>query len=252
MNTSLHDPDLSQLLRTSEKDDIAILIDFLTDNGKGRISMGRDVRALLVAARDAAEVSSFAQDAIVSELQRFGGHSLFNVLRGGKGVPYQEIVRDVAEHLDAECAKEQEIARTESAILMQVVSKSLEKMSEDEKQRFFAQFGTTYDGALPGAAMVSLRRLVAGGGFVSYHLALVAANAIARTLVGRGVTMGANVAIARSVGAFAGPIGWALTAIWTAYDLASPAYRVTVPCVVQIAYMRQKAMLTPAQRIAIQ
>jgi Ubiquinol-cytochrome C chaperone len=44
----------------------------------------------------------------------------------------------------------------------------------------------------------------------------------------------------RSISAFAGPVGWAVTAIWTAFDLASPAYRVTVPCVVQLAYMRQK------------
>jgi len=28
--------------------------------------------------------------------------------------------------------------------------------------------------------------------------------------------------------------------LWTLADLSSPAYRVTVPCVVQLAYMRQK------------
>lgn len=252
MNTSLHDADLSPLLHTGDQGDIAILIDFLTDNGKGRISMSREVCALLVKARDAAAVGRVAQDAIVSELQRFGGNSLLNMLRGGKGVSYREIVRDVADHLNVDCPKEQDIAGIESAILMQVVAKSLEKMSDDEKQSFFAQFGMVYDGTIAGVALAALARLVAGGGIASYHLALVAANAVARSLAGRGVTLGANAAFARGIGAFAGPIGWALTAIWSAYDLASPAYRVTVPCVVQIAYMRQKTMLPQVQRDALQ
>ncbi len=46
--------------------------------------------------------------------------------------------------------------------------------------------------------------------------------------------------IARWLSIFAGPIGWMLTAIWTAIDIVGPAYRVTIPCVIQIAYMRIK------------
>ena len=37
-----------------------------------------------------------------------------------------------------------------------------------------------------------------------------------------------------------GPIGWALTGAWTAFDLAGPAKRVTVPAVIQIAVLRKK------------
>jgi len=53
--------------------------------------------------------------------------------------------------------------------------------------------------------------------------------------------LGASSTTMRSVGTLAGPLGWAVTAIWTVFDLASPAYRVTVPSVIQIAYMRHKA-----------
>ncbi|PVX82416.1 hypothetical protein C7402_109270 [Paraburkholderia unamae] len=41
-----------------------------------------------------------------------------------------------------------------------------------------------------------------------------------------------------------GPVGWVISTLWTVAGLASPAYRVTLPCVVQIAYMRQKALTT--------
>ncbi|HNE26607.1 MAG TPA: ubiquinol-cytochrome C chaperone family protein, partial [Pseudomonadales bacterium] len=39
-----------------------------------------------------------------------------------------------------------------------------------------------------------------------------------------------------------GPIGWAITGIWTAIDIASPAFRVTIPAVIQIAALRQQSM----------
>ena len=46
---------------------------------------------------------------------------------------------------------------------------------------------------------------------------------------------------------FAGPIGWLLTVIWTAIDVAGPAYRVTIPCCIQIAYMRRRSMMSQEQ-----
>ena len=49
--------------------------------------------------------------------------------------------------------------------------------------------------------------------------------------------------LSRSLSVLAGPIGWALTAAWTAYDIAGPAYRVIVPAVIQIAYLRQKSLM---------
>ena len=36
-----------------------------------------------------------------------------------------------------------------------------------------------------------------------------------------------------------GPVGWVLTALWTLLDIAGPAYRVTIPAVIQITYIRQ-------------
>ena len=89
--------------------------------------------------------------------------------------------------------------------------------------------------------MAALQVAIKASGFGSYKLAAVVANAVAKALLGRGLAFGATAGMMRTISVFAGPIGWAITAIWTAFDLGSPAYRVTVPCVIQIAYMRQKA-----------
>lgn len=42
------------------------------------------------------------------------------------------------------------------------------------------------------------------------------------------------------IAVFLGPVGWVLTGVWTAIDLAGPAFRVTVPCVLHIAMLRQR------------
>ena len=36
----------------------------------------------------------------------------------------------------------------------------------------------------------------------------------------------------------AGPVGWVLGSVWMAYDLLGHSYKVTVPCVITIAYYR--------------
>jgi uncharacterized protein YaaW (UPF0174 family) len=81
------------------------------------------------------------------------------------------------------------------------------------------------------------------GGFKSYMLAATVAAAVAKAILPAAARFGAVQGMNKAIGVMAGPIGWAITTIWTAFDLASPAYRVTVPCVIQLAYMRQKALL---------
>ena len=34
-------------------------------------------------------------------------------------------------------------------------------------------------------------------------------------------------------------IGWIITGIWTAIDIAGPAYRITIPAVLQVAMLRK-------------
>jgi len=58
--------------------------------------------------------------------------------------------------------------------------------------------------------------------------------------------VGANAVLMRVIGTFAGPVGWAVTGLWTLVSAAGPAFRVTVPCVCHIAFLRQKARFADA------
>lgn len=236
------DSELMSVLEESSQDDLNILVDIITDSGDGRVSLDDEVMKSLTTYKKAGK--KYQQEhlrMIAGEIQQFGGNSIINLFRG-KGVAYREIAEDVADHLKVNYSGNQDIAQIESAILMKVVEKSLEQMSEDEKKAFFDEFREFRVGAAP-MTMATLQIAIKASGFAAYKLSLIAANAVARAVVGRGLALGVNAGIVRSVGAFAGPIGWAITAIWTAFDLASPAYRVTVPCVIQLAYMRQNALM---------
>lgn len=241
MTSLISDPDLAKVLDGADVDDLAVLIDHITDKGEGRISLSSAASKKLIDAKSAGHVDDACRALIAEELQRFGGNSLFNLMRGGAGVPYKEVLCDVAGHVGARYSSKSDCAQIEIAILEAILEQSLEKMSEQDKERLFAEFGGTY---VPGAGpvvMAALQAAIKASGFGAFKLAAVVANAIAKAILGRGLAFGATTGLMRGISVFAGPIGWAITAIWTLFDLGSPAYRVTVPCVVQIAYMRQKA-----------
>ncbi|WP_211239022.1 ubiquinol-cytochrome C chaperone family protein [Desulfonatronum lacustre] len=77
-------------------------------------------------------------------------------------------------------------------------------------------------------------------GFKSYQHTLIIVNAIMKALIGRDLSFAGNVALTRTMVIFTGPIGWIITGLWTAIDIAGPAYRVTIPAVIQVAALRQK------------
>ncbi len=56
----------------------------------------------------------------------------------------------------------------------------------------------------------------------------------------RGLSLGANATLTRGLSILAGPIGWIITGVWTAIDIAGPAYRVTIPACILVATLRLK------------
>jgi hypothetical protein len=90
------------------------------------------------------------------------------------------------------------------------------------------------------AVMAAMQIAIKQSGFFVYKMAAIIVNAVLKALFGRGLTFAGAGLMMRSISAFAGPVGWAITAAWTAYDVAGPAYRVTIPAVIQVAFLRQQ------------
>jgi uncharacterized protein YaaW (UPF0174 family) len=236
---AIADQELLDLLAAADPADLGLLADYLTDNGAGRISMSSDICQLLTDAKNAGSFAPPITRVMAAEICRFGGNTLVNLFRGGRGVSYRTIVQDVASHLKIEVSEHDSVAQMENAIIARFAEQAWTRMTASERGDMLTTLGMPAGvGPATLAAMLGAVRL---GGPAAYGATMLIANSVAQTLAGRGLAaVGANVVGGRAIAALAGPIGWVLTAIWTLYDLASPAFRITVPCVVQIAYMRGK------------
>ncbi|WP_429210615.1 DUF3944 domain-containing protein [Aeromonas veronii] len=178
---------------------------------------------------------------IAAEIQCFGANSLVTILRGGRGVEYKEVLMDVCEKMDVNYDKYSSTQRIESNLLMKILTDALENMSPDQLKDLADATGVKNTNGITAETMVGIFQAVfRAGGFKSYQLTLIIVNAVLKALIGRGLSFAGNAALTRTMAILTGPIGWVITALWTAIDVAGPAYRVTIPAVIQVAALRQK------------
>lgn len=178
---------------------------------------------------------------IAAELQCFGANSFATMLRGGKGVLYKEVLTDVCDKLKVNYNKNADVEVIEQNMLMKILKDAIDKMSPDEIRQLAESMGVTdLKSITKGALIGGFQAIFRAGGFKSYQLTVIIVNAILKALIGRGLSFGGNVILTRTMAILTGPIGWVITGLWTAIDIAGPAYRVTIPAVIQVAALRQK------------
>lgn len=174
------------------------------------------------------------------EIRTFGGNTFVNIFRG-TGPAYAEIVRDVASTTFSIPISFIKARFSSDPIFSQELPMTciVSAISTSSTLKCLLHFTSSL--LLPESLpIVALQAAIRASGFLSYKLAAIVANAVAKFILGRGLTLAGNATLMRSIGLFAGPIGLAITCLWTAIDIAGPAYRVTIPCVLHIAMLRQK------------
>lgn len=186
---------------------------------------------------------------IAAEIQAFGANTFATMFRGGQGVPYREVATDVCDKLKVNYNKASSIEMIENNLLMKILSDALDNMSQKELNELAESIGMKQRSLItPEALMGTFQAVFRAGGFKSYQLTLIVVNGVMKALLGRGLSFAGNAALTRTMSILTGPIGWAVTGIWTAVDIAGPAYRVTIPAVIQIAVLRQKYLYEEAAK----
>lgn len=234
------DDDLIPLLLEANPEDLTVLVDYVTDSGKGRVSLENSVMSKLIAAQARNVFTEEERLLLAHEIQLFGGNTLANLARGGQGVTYLEIVSDVASRLKVMHKVGDPAAILENALLETLAARAWDKMTDEEKTEFVKSIGISKSVGIGPAALSAIIAAIRASGFAAYKFAASATYAVARTLLGRNLAFGAATPLLKGMSFLSGPIGWAITAMWATFDLTSPGYRVTVPCVVHLAYMRKK------------
>jgi uncharacterized protein YaaW (UPF0174 family) len=236
------DADL-EFLRKLKSDELDTLVRILTHDDDGKVRM---TEALTGHALYKAHFPDHRHywDLVAAEVQSFGANSIATLVRRGKGVPYREVLTDVCARLSIEHDKDGVTEAIERALLSKLVDDFLSKTPESELTLIAEDLGVKGAQALHGPALAAaLLAAFQAGGFMSQRLVVIMMTSILKHLMGRGLQVAGMGAVMPTVGAWIGPVGWALTGAWAAFDLASPAYRVTVPAVLQIAALRRQYLM---------
>lgn len=231
-----------QLLERVSNDDLEPLVEYILKARTESLSKQVDFK------RWHPEHRRYAS-AILDELRLFGGNSFANLWRKS-GPSYTEVVRDVAGKLKVKGVGSMELIELEEAMVQSILRQALEKSSGEDRhelEEILREAGldkTKMTALLNGSALSGLV-VPAVARMILYRTSTVIVNSMAQQLLGHGlrsaVVAGGTFAGGRAVAALAGPVGWVIAGVWTAVDLAGPAYRVTIPCVLHIAMLRLKA-----------
>lgn len=231
------DTDLKLLLSRATDEELDPLLDAILGKGrKGRISSELDCDPIY---QKYPTNPTKYWEKIGIEIQTYGGNSFMNFFRG-TGVTYREIVKDVADRLKVNYHRDAATPVIEEHIFEKILTEAWSKMSDEEKETLFKKAAEEGIKIPQGATNVAaIRTLLNMGGFKSYQLMLIVANALWRMFFYYGLKVAPNATLTKILNGFLGPIGWVITGTWTLADLAGPAYRVTIPVVFYITVLRR-------------
>jgi uncharacterized protein YaaW (UPF0174 family) len=130
------------------------------------------------------------------------------MLRGGKGVEYKEVLMDVCDKLNVNYKKDSSTERIEGNLLMKILDDALEKMSQDDVNKLAEATGVKNTSGITKELMIGVFQSVfRAGGFKSYQLTVIIANAVLKALIGRGLSLAGNITLTRTMAILTGPIG---------------------------------------------
>lgn len=234
------DTDL-QFLQYCNNEELRSVCDILTHDEKGEIRISEQLTNKDSYLANYPDNCQEMWKDIAKELQLYGGNTFANILfRKGFGPTYESIVFDVCKQLHVDVNEHDTAEQMERCLLENVTERMLDELSPDQLRDIMRKLDVkkkTYTKQTVIAALLTTRAINRRL-FIWVFEYIV--KMVGDMLVGRGVMYALSGILSRTVGVFFGPIGWILLGGWTAWDIAGPAYRVTIPAVLQISYLRMK------------
>ena len=230
------DKDL-RFLSSCENEDLRVLCDILTHDRLGNIRITEQLTSTDEYNRSYPEDMLFLVPQISNELLKYGSNTLATFWHNEPD-SYETVLRRVCKQMDVRTMEQDSVAKMEHNLLTTLCQDTLNKMSERELRLLANENGipdkTLTRQALTAALLMAVRTSRA----VLTRIAARVIQYIVEIITVRGVATAGIETATRAVGGVLGPIGWIALGAWTVYDISSPAYRVCVPAVLQVAYMR--------------
>ena len=230
------DKDL-RFLSSCENEDLRVLCDILTHDRLGNIRITEQLTSTDEYNRNYPEDMLFLVPQISNELLKYGSNTL-STFWHNEPDSYETVLRRVCKQMDVRTMEQDSVAKMERNLLTTLCQDTLDKMSERELRLLANENGipdkTLTRQALTAALLMAIRTSRA----VLTRIVARIIQYIVEIITVRGVATAGIETATRAVSGALGPIGWIALGAWTVYDISSPAYRVCVPAVLQVAYMR--------------
>lgn len=178
---------------------------------------------------------------IEEEYRAFGSNTITSIFAGPN--TYREILEIVLKQCKVDFHASDSVEVMEELLLESIIKDMWEKLSQSEWIALLSDLKDDVDNidfnSIGGITSSVLIQVFRAGGFALYKITLIIVNAIVNAILGQGLSLAVNASIARGLSVLVGPIGIILTALWSVYDIAGPAYRVIIPCTILIAAYRK-------------
>ena len=226
------DPHLQRILRLARREELTSLLGFtLIPWYKKKAGSEEEESARL---RAASLNREDLEQHLLKEIQAAGSHSIASVFRG-HGVAYAEILKETLLHFKAR-------KRTSLASFLSSPAAEI-----DRQQLLFAErelFRLIYDrDEIDETIKAALPDL--NNQFVLYQFATLVAAGLAGRVAGSLLALSAELLLARSLPALAGPAGLGIALAWTLHQLSGPAMRKILPLTIHLALLDLQQSITP-------
>lgn len=203
-------------LRKAPKQEVDYLVDVITDNGAGRLLLSSSVKELLANEREEPAYTDESLRQLIYEFQEFGGHSLVNMVRD-QPLSYAQILTDVHKKLNGLNSVTKQVTAMEEEIVIGLFGNDWRKLTDEER----------FDR--------STSKTILSGFFKLSEQLQVNEKSVASTAATAGV-------IATALLTRANPwVAAASSVLFVGQKSLGEAYRVTIPFVAQVAWMRMRA-----------
>ena len=171
---------------------------------------------------------------IVAELQYFGGNTFLNILRG-RGVLYKEILCNVCEKEYINYDKNADVSQIEKSFIYTYLKKSISEMNIADRNLFRNNFKLIEIDELKLFNEIRKKIFVDDAFFQNITTNLT--NSLGKNILKQGVKVVLPIVAQQLLKkTLSLPIGIALTV----KDISDPAFRITLPSVFYISYLRNK------------
>jgi uncharacterized protein YaaW (UPF0174 family) len=243
MKYPVFDKDLTPLLRECDNAELDPIVSLILAAPTQTLTLKEEYRA------HAGDHKAYI-DEIVYEVTSFGGNALSNLLRG-HGVPYAEMVGDVAAMLGARPTPLDTVATLEEKIILKIIRLAYAAMSPEDQAALRALLQlddeidlATFPEERIGGEIVDTATSLAGDRI--QHAVLTAARS---TRIRQAFMTALRSGIVKlTTASLGGPVSWITAAGQAIFDLAGPNYTTVLGLIAQIGILRQKHDRIPEEQ----